>query len=379
MTLRMKQTALHGLHIQNGARMTEFAGWRMPLFFSGIREEHLAVRSACGVFDVSHMGEVEISGPGAETLCQRILTNDVSALGDGADGAGGAAKAQYSLLCNKAGGILDDLIVYRRGPELFTLCVNAANTERDFEWISSLSRGFDVEVRDASREYSLVAVQGPGSEKALRRALQTGEDGTLPPRFSFLRLADGGWVARTGYTGEDGFEVFLPTGETSGSGRAADLWRGLVSGGDVTMCGLGCRDTLRLEMGYPLYGNEINENVNPFEAGLGRYVKMDKGDFCGRDALGGILKSGARRTLCGIEMVEPGVPRGSYKVFCGGAEAGTVTSGTVSPSLGRPVGLAMIDAAALETARRDGVEILIRNRRRKAAVAGTPFYRRNTV
>ncbi len=356
----MNRTALYKHHIENGAQMTEFAGWLMPLFYSGIRDEHLAVRSGCGIFDASHMGEIEITGSGAQSLCQRLVTNDTARMGDG--------RVQYNLLCNEAGGILDDLMVYKFSPRRFVLCVNASNTKRNFEWAVSKSRGIDdVEVRDISGEVSLVAVQGPKSEDAARQVL--GADFPLPAKFSFanFELGGAGFVSRTGYTGEDGFEFFIPRDSASG------LWLKLSSREGVAMCGLGCRDTLRLEMGYTLYGNEIGEGVNPFEAGLGRYVKMDKGDFCGRDALAEVLKSGARRSLCGIEMVEPGIARSSYKVFCRGAEAGVVTSGTMSPSLGKAVGLAMMDCSVLETARAEGVEVRIRNSMRKAVITDLPF------
>ncbi|MGI9559098.1 MAG: glycine cleavage system aminomethyltransferase GcvT [Thermodesulfobacteriota bacterium] len=358
----MKHTSLYRKHIENGAKMTEFAGWDMPLFYEGIREEHRAARSSCGVFDASHMGEIEITGIGAQELCQRLVTNDVSRIDGG--------RVQYNLLCNEEGGILDDLMVYKFSEERFVLCVNASNTERDFEWIAERAKGFGAEARDISDSVALVSVQGPDSPSAVRAALsETGADVELPGRFSFT-LLDGGteaFISRTGYTGEDGFEIFLP------QKNAPALWDALVSSG-AAVCGLGCRDTLRLEMGYTLYGNEISEEINPFEANLGGYVKMDKGDFCGRSALEKVVSEGAKRSLCGITMAEPGIPRSLYKVFCGGDEAGFVTSGTMSPSLEKPVGLVMINSAAVETARRDGVEIQIRKNRKKAEITDPPFY-----
>lgn len=360
----MNRTALYNCHIQTGAQMTEFAGWQMPLFYSGIREEHLAVRSSCGIFDASHMGEIEITGPQAGSLCQWLVTGDVARMDNG--------RVRYSLLCNEAGGILDDLMIYRFSAERFLFCVNASNTKRDFEWMVSNSRNFDAEVRDLSARFSLVSIQGPDSEDVMRHAADPGAE--LPGRFSFLNRGDG-FISRTGYTGEDGFEFFVPWDDAPG------LWLKIFSSRNprpgTAACGLGCRDTLRLEMGYALYGNEIGEDINPFEASLGRYVNMEKGDFCGRKSLETVLENGVRRILCGIEMVEPGIPRSSYKVFCANAEAGFITSGTMSPSLGRPVGLAMIDVPALETARRDGVEIQIRNKRRKAVIADFPFHKRN--
>ncbi len=359
------RTALHNKHIENGAKMTEFAGWQMPLFYSGITDEHRAVRSKCGVFDASHMGEIEISGPDAQSLCQWLVTNDITAMAE--------MSVQYNLLCNEAGGILDDLMVYRFSPERFIFCVNASNTKRDFEWVVSQSERFDAEVSDISGALSLVSVQGPKSEEAARFAL--GASVELPERFRFTAFERGAeaFVSRTGYTGEEGFEIFVPWE------RAADIWDSLVSdsGFEVAMCGLGCRDTLRLEMGYSLYGNEISEDTNPFEANLGKYVKMNGEDFCGKSALEKIFESGTRRSLCGLEMIEPGIPRGSYKLFCENRKAGFVTSGTMSPSLGKSVGLAMIDSLSLPAALREGVDVQIRKNRIKAVITAPPFYKRS--
>ncbi|WP_462137497.1 glycine cleavage system aminomethyltransferase GcvT [Candidatus Mycalebacterium sp.] len=359
----MNSTALHTNHTESGATMVEFAGWQMPLFYSSIIDEHRAVRSECGVFDASHMGEIEITGPDAQALCQRLVTNDIARMGE--------MRAQYNLFCNEDGGILDDLMVYRFSPERFILCVNASNTQSDFEWIAAHARGFSTEVNDISARVALVSVQGPKSVEVVSRVLGSGVE--IPARFSFTVYGQtDSFVSRTGYTGEDGFEIFLPPQ------NAPELWSDIISDAGVTMCGLGCRDTLRLEMGYSLYGNEISQSVTPFEANLGKYVKMDKGDFCGRESLEQALSDGARRALCGLEMVEPGIPRHSYKVFCGNTEVGEVTSGTMSPSLEKPIGLALIDCSVLRTARRSGVEIQIRNARKKAVLTNPPFYRKNT-
>ncbi len=359
----MNRTALHKNHTESGAKMVEFAGWQMPLFYSSIIDEHRAVRSGCGIFDASHMGEIEITGPDAQALCQRLVTNNIEQMGE--------LSAQYNLLCNEDGGILDDLMVYRFSPERFVLCVNASNTQSDFEWIAAQTSGFSAEVNNISARVALVSVQGPKSAEIVSRVL--GSEVEMPARFSFTVFGPtDSFVSRTGYTGEDGFEIFLPPQD------APELWSHIISDGGAAMCGLGCRDTLRLEMGYSLYGNEISQSVTPFEANLGRYVKMDKGDFCGRESLEKALADGARYALCGIEMVEPGIPRHSYKVFCEDTEAGEVTSGTMSPSLEKPIGLALIDCSALQTARRSGVEIQIRNARKKAVLTDPPFYRKNT-
>ncbi|MCY3973192.1 MAG: glycine cleavage system aminomethyltransferase GcvT [Candidatus Dadabacteria bacterium] len=353
----MSRTALYETHIENGAKMTGFSGWSMPVSYSGIREEHRAVRSGCGIFDAGHMGEIEITGPGAEMFCQWLVTNDVTRMAD--------MSAQYNLLCNEEGGILDDLMVYRFSGSRFILCVNASNTERNLEWISSHAGAFDAGVRDLSREFSLIAVQGPDSAKVAAGAL--GGDARLPGRFCVAGFQRGGeaFISGTGYTGEDGFEIFVPWDS------APELWAALCDG--ATMCGLGCRDTLRLEMGYTLYGNEIDESTNPFEANLGRYVKMEKGDFCGRDALGRVLEAGPGRALCGFVMDEPGIARSGCRVFCEETEAGKVTSGTMSPSLNAALGLAMMDSGAVARARSAGIRVEIRNHRKKAAITDPPF------
>jgi aminomethyltransferase len=344
--------------------MIDFAGWKLPLQFEGIRQEHMAVRTACGLFDVSHMGEIEITGPQAEALCQRLNTNDMAGLRDG--------RARYGLFCYPDGGAVDDLITYRFSGEHFFVCVNASNTEKVYRWIGDNCEGFDVEITDVSSAYAQIAVQGPCSVSVMEKAL--GEESVRDfPRFSFRILEDdaaGVIVARTGYTGEDGFELFVPSGDAVG------VWEKLFEGGSefgIAPCGLGARDTLRIEAGYPLYGNELDEKKTPVEAGLNRYVKMDKGDFFGRDVLLEQVESGTARETIGFKMLERGVPRHGYGVMKNGEKIGEVTSGTMSPVLG--IGLGIASVASGEVKCGDEIGIEIRGDVRKAASSEFPLHK----
>ena len=360
----MTHTPLYETHKSFGARMIDFAGWRLPLQFDGIRQEHMAVRNACGLFDVSHMGEIEVSGPQAEALCQKLNTNDMAKLRDG--------RARYGFFCYPDGGAVDDLITYRFSAEHFLICVNASNTEKIYRWIGDNSEGLDVEITDVSSAYAQVAVQGPHSVSVMEKAL--GEESVRnSPRFSFRILegeAAGVIAARTGYTGEDGFELFVPSGD------AVWIWERLCESGSefgIALCGLGARDTLRIEAGYPLYGNELNEKKTPVEAGLGRYVKMDKGDFIGRDALLEQVEGGTARETIGFKMLERGVPRHGYKVVKNGKRIGEVTSGTMSPVLDVGVGIALVASGEVEYGDEIGIEI--RGRARKAASSEFPLHK----
>lgn len=360
----MIHTPLYETHKSFGARMIDFAGWKLPLQFDGIRQEHMAVRSACGLFDVSHMGEIEIRGPQAEALCQKLNTNDMAKLRDG--------RARYGLFCYPDGGAVDDLITYRFSADHFLVCVNASNTEKVYRWIGDNCGGLDVEVTDASAAYAQVAVQGPRSVSVMEKAL--GEESVRDfPRFSFRILAGeaaGVIAARTGYTGEDGFELFVPAGDAVG------VWERLCesgSGFEPALCGLGARDTLRIEAGYPLYGNELDEKTTPVEAGLGRYVKMDKGDFIGRDALLRQVEKGAARETIGFKMLERGIPRHGYGVVKNGKRIGEVTSGTMSPVLDAGVGIASVATGEVE--RGDEIGIEIRGQVRKAVSSEFPLHK----
>ena len=360
----MTYTPLYETHKSFGAKMIDFAGWKLPLQFEGIRREHMAVRTACGLFDVSHMGEIEITGTQAEALCQKLNTNDMAGLRDG--------RARYGLFCYPDGGAIDDLITYRFSAEHFLVCVNASNTEKVYRWIGDNCEGFDVEITDASSAYAQIAVQGPRSVSVMEKAL--GEESVQDfPRFSFRILegdAAGVIAARTGYTGEDGFELFVPAGDAVG------IWEKLFESGSefgIALCGLGARDTLRMEAGYPLYGNELDEKTTPVEAGLNRYVKMDKGDFIGRDVLLEQVESGAARESIGFKMLDRGVPRHGYGVVKNGKKIGEVTSGTMSPVLGIGVGIASVASGEVKCGDEIGIEI--RGDVRKAVSSEFPLHK----
>ncbi len=352
------------IHLQLGARIVEFAGWEMPVQYEGQREEHLAVRRAAGLFDVSHMGEIAIGGKEAALFCQRITTNDINGVKD--------FQAQYTLLCNHRGGVVDDVILYKLSDENYLFCVNASNTAKDYEWITGANENYDIEIEDESSKYSQIALQGPRSEEILSGCLSS--DMSPLKRFCLLLFTWNGMemlIARTGYTGEDGFEIFLPWD------RGPELWNGLTESGQahgVKPCGLGARDTLRVEMGYSLYGHEINDDINPFEAGLGRYVKMDSGDFIGRDALSKVLAGGVKRRIYGFEMIDRGIPREGYGVFKNGARIGSVTSGTLSPSLEKSIGMGYLTS---DVAPGDRIQIEIRSTFREAQVVNIPFYKKD--
>jgi aminomethyltransferase len=362
----MQQTELHGRHERLGAKFIEFAGWEMPVEYSGSRKETISVRTSAGLFDVSHMGEIEINGRDSASFCQWITTNDIGKLRD--------FQAQYTMLCNHEGGVIDDVIVYKYSDEYFLICVNAVNTAKDFEWIGSVQGEFKVEVLNKSFEYSQLALQGPQSENIICDAF--GSNFSDLRRFHFLQLK---WndidlmIARTGYTGEDGFEMFIPWG------NATEVWEAILdrsSEYNILPSGLSARDILRIEMAYPLYGHEINEDINPIESGLGRYVRIDKGDFIGKRALVRVLEIGPKKKLIGFEMIDRGIPRQGYPVLMGEVQLGTVTSGTLSPTLDKSIGLALLnnDAAVGED-----LDIEIRGTRRKSRIVSTPFYKKKPL
>jgi aminomethyltransferase len=361
-----RRTPLYDEHVAAGARMVEFAGWAMPVQYRSILEEHQAVRRSAGLFDVSHMGEVEITGPGAEALCARLFTNDARVLVPG--------RAQYSMIPNEHGGVVDDIIVYRLAAERFLVCVNASNAAKDLAWI--LARPLDgATVVDRSDETALIAVQGPAAV-ALVETISPGIASL--PRFGCEERRAAGIdvvAARTGYTGEDGVELFCP------AHAAVDLWRALAGAdGGATPCGLGARDTLRIEAALPLYGHELGEDISPYEAGLGWAVKLNRDDMVGRDALDRARANPPRR-LVGL-LVDGGIAREGAPVFPHGAAepAGIVTSGTHSPTLGRAVAMALVARPAapplppgVQTAATADFEVEIRGKRRAASVTRLPF------
>jgi aminomethyltransferase len=358
-----RRTPLYDAHRELEARIVEFAGWDMPVSYSGASEEHAAVRSRCGLFDVSHMGEIELQGPGAAELCQRLTVNDAGRLEDG----GG----QYSVLCNEHGGVIDDLVVFRLAAERWLLVVNAANTQRDLAWIAEHA-GADVVVDDRSADTALLALQGPDSERALRTL--TGTDLVSMRPFAARHGAVAGvpgLVSRTGYTGEDGFEVLVP------AESARVVWDAVLAavrrcGG--LPCGLAARDTLRLEAGLPLCGTDMDEETTPLEAGIGWVVKLGKASFVGREALARQAERGVARQLVGLALDQPGIPRHGHPVWHGEARVGVVTSGTKSPTLGTFIGMAYVDAAC--ASRGTVLSVEVRGRRLPAHVVDRPFYRR---
>ncbi|MEW6269355.1 MAG: glycine cleavage system aminomethyltransferase GcvT [Thermodesulfobacteriota bacterium] len=361
----MRRTPLHEQHRAAGARFTEFGGWEMPVQYMGILAEHALVRSSAGLFDVSHMGEIEVRGPKALDLCQRVATNDASRLAVG--------EAQYTLWCDESGGTIDDTILYRTGDERFMFCVNAGNAEICRDWMVEQQRHVPgALVVDMSADLALLALQGPRASEVLRRA---GADAGLLalPRFGCTQATVAGvrvFGARTGYTGEDGFELFTP--QTS----AVSLWQALlgVASDDLPVgpIGLGARDTLRLEAALPLYGHELARDVSPLEAGLGWAVKLDKAQFIGRDALVEQKRRGVARQLVGLELRGAGIARADYPVLASGTHVGRCTSGTKSPTLGKAIALAFVARESLDAA----LSVEIRGRAVAAERVRLPFYRR---
>jgi aminomethyltransferase len=361
----LRKTPLNPVHRELGAKMVAFGGWEMPVEYSGLITEHMAVRTAAGLFDVSHMGELEVEGPGALAFLQRVTSNNVGKLADG--------QAQYSALPLPNGAPADDVIVYRRGAERFLLVVNAGNIEKDLRWLEEQSPA-QCTIKNRSDEYALIALQGPKSPQILQGL--TGVDLSALRYYHFAEGEVAGhpvMIARTGYTGEDGFELFV------GPDRAADLWRKLLEAGKdagLIPAGLGARDTLRLEAKMCLYGNDMDETTTLVEAGLGWIVSLDegKGDFVGRGVLEAQKKEGAARKLVGFEMVDRGIARHGYPVFVGDEASGSVTSGSYAPFLQKNIGLCYLPAprAAVGTP----FHVDIRGRRVAARVVATPFYKR---
>jgi aminomethyltransferase len=358
-------TPLVETHRSLGARLIEFGGWLMPVQYRGIIEEHRAVRERAGLFDLSHMGELFVEGPEAGAALAAALVSDPPALAVG--------RAQYSMICAPDGGILDDLIVYRLAPERFLVVANAANAQVVSDELAERLRGFGAVLDDRSLATALCAVQGPESAAILQPLTKLDLAG-----LRYYAIADGSvagipaLVARTGYTGEDGFEVFVEWG------RAAELWVALLDAGakrGLIPCGLGARDTLRLEAGMPLYGNELDRDTNPFEAGLGRVVKLDKpADFVGRAALEKVARDGPAKRLVGLVVRGRGIARHGHPVFAADRRTGVVTSGTHSPTLNVPIAMAYVAPADGEPGTILDVEI--RQQRVAAEVVALPFYRR---
>jgi aminomethyltransferase len=363
MTIQLRTTPIHDRHVAAGGRMVEFAGWQMPVQYRGVIDEHRAVRTAAGLFDVSHMGEFRIVGSGAEAFVQGITPNDVSKLTPG--------RAHYNALLTPEGTFIDDLLVYRIADDEFLIVVNAANIEDDFAWVASHPRD-GVELENVSDRYALIALQGPKAVEILGPLSPAALDEIGYYRFlSGQVIGRSAIVSRTGYTGEDGFELYLDPQD------AGPVWDALTEAGEplgLQPAGLGARDTLRLEAGMALYGHEIDRETTPWEAGLDWIVKMEKGEFVGRAALEEARREGPKRRLVGFELAGRGIAREGHRLSIGGREVGTVTSGTFSPTFEKALGMAYVESDLAESGTE--VEIDVRGRAIPARVTAIPFYKR---
>jgi aminomethyltransferase len=374
----LKRTALFPAHQKLGAKLIDFGGWEMPVQYTGINDEHLAVRNAAGIFDISHMGEVTASGAGAEEFLNRVLTNDIHKLASG--------EGQYTLMCNECGGVIDDLYAYKLSDGVFFLIINASRIEPDVAWLKAQAAKFSGELNltDASHQYAAIAVQGPHVKEFIDTCVPGGSNCAMRAgRVTDLKKNQiGGFpfnhrdvlVSRTGYTGEDGFEI-------TGSDEAIrNVWNIILEIGapfGIKPCGLGARDTLRTEVCYPLYGHELNERTTPIEAGVGFFVSIDKGEFSGRSVLAGQKANGVKKKLVAFKMTDKcAPPRPHYPIWANGAKVGEVTSGTQSPSLGIGIGMGYVPTEFVKLDTK--IEIEIRGKRASAVVVQKPIYRRNS-
>lgn len=357
------KTPLYSIYKEFGAKIIGFAGWALPIQFEGIVQEHKNVREAAGLFDVSHMGEIEVQGEDATKYLDYLLTNNITSMKDG--------QVQYAILANEEGGIKDDVLVYRFSEHKYWLVVNAVNRKKDYQWMKKYSEEYNVEVNDISDKLAQLALQGPKAFEILKSAA-----GDQVDKIRFFRFVESlkvngitCLVSRTGYTGEDGFELYLNPKE------AIKLWKTLLELGSIyglKPAGLGCRDTLRFEACLPLYGNELDETITPLEAGLDWVVKFDKPAFIGRQALAAQKERGIARKIVGFEMMELGIPRHGYKVYKNGIQIGYVTTGYFSPTLEKNIGIALISTKYSDF--NDTIDIIIRNKPVKARIVKTPFY-----
>ncbi|WP_153732938.1 glycine cleavage system aminomethyltransferase GcvT [Sporosarcina obsidiansis] len=365
MTNQLLRTPLFESYKEYGGKTIDFGGWELPVQFSSIKAEHEAVRTKAGLFDVSHMGEVLVSGNGALAYLQKLVTNDVSKLQVG--------QAQYTVMCNEQGGTIDDLLIYKLDEERYLLVVNASNIDKDVAWMQK-HQTEDVVIDNQSSDYALLALQGPAALTVLQKLTDEPLEDIKFFRFKEHVQVSGEdvLVSRTGYTGENGFEIYgTPQAITA-------LWPKILQAGEaegVVPAGLGARDTLRFEAGLPLYGQELSAIISPLEAGLGFVVKLNKeADFIGKEALKKQKEDGVQRKLVGLEMIDKGIPRTGYKVYVVDQEIGEVTTGTQSPTLKKNIGFALLSTDYTELGTE--VEVEIRSKRLKAKVIGTPFYKR---
>jgi aminomethyltransferase len=360
----LKRTPLYEEHLALGARIVEFSGFEMPVQYTSILDEHRAVRTQAGLFDVSHMGEFKVDGPEALAFLQHLVPNDVSRLA--------IHQALYTQLCLPNGGTIDDLIIYHLGENHYMLVVNAGNIDKDFAWVQEQAKNFDVQVANQSDTTALLALQGPEAQAILQPLTEVDLSSIRYYHFE-PGIVDGVncIISRTGYTGEDGFELYCAAVDV------VKLWKDLLAAGTdhgLLPAGLGARDTLRLEASYCLYDHELNEQTNPLEAGLGWTVKLNKGNFIGHDALAKVKEEGPKRKLIGIEMIERGVPRGGYVIYDNDRKLGTLTSGAPSPTLNKNIGMGYVDVADAVVGKT--VQIDIRGKRTAAQIVALPFYKR---
>ena len=364
----MRKTQIYEVH-KRTAKMTEFAGFEMPLWYKGITKEHLAVRNSVGVFDVSHMGRVIITGKDAVSFLNYVITNDVTTLTPN--------SALYSVMCNENGGIIDDFVVSRLEEEKFLLVPNATNREKDYNWLVKKAEGFKVKIEDVSDRVAMFAVQGPNAEKTLQKICTTDLSKIERFKCATAKLADVEvFLSRTGYTGEDGFEVYIWNAPLDKPNNALKVWNAVLEAGKpfgIEPCGLGARDTLRLEAGLCLYGNDIDENTTPLEAKLGFVVKFQKDNFIGKNTLLKQKEEGIKRKRVGLQMIEQGIPRQGFKIYNNkGENIGQVTSGTFSPLL--KCGIAMAYIQAEQAQEGNIINIEIRGKHAKAKIVSFPFY-----
>ena len=359
----MKRTPLYEVHCSLGGKMVDFGGWELPIQYTGIIEEHQQVRNAAGLFDVSHMGEITVKGTDAEKMIENLITNSILKAKE--------YQVVYSPMCYPDGGVVDDLLVYKFSNQDYLLVVNASNIDKDFSWIKQNMQGYDVDVQNVSDQYAQLALQGPKAEEILQKLV----DIQLKEEIKFFYfkpnvMIDGikAMVSRTGYTGEDGFEIYIK------ANNAATIWGKLLEAGKaegLIPVGLGARDTLRLEAALPLYGHELTKDISPIEAGLEKFVKLDKNEFIGKAALINQKDAGVCRKLVGFEMGGRGIARSNYGIQVQGNNIGFVTSGSFSPTLNKNIGLALVE---VDYSKEDiEIDIVIRNKLVRAKIIKTPF------
>ncbi len=357
-----KKTPLYEEHLNLKGKVVDFHGWALPIEYEGILQEHQAVRENAGLFDVSHMGEIRIKGKEAEAFVQHLMTNDIKALNKG--------QILYTFMCYPHGGVVDDLLVYKYDKEHYYLVVNASNIEKDFQWIKEQEKDFEVEILNESERVAEVALQGPKAEVILQKLTDT-----PLKEITFFTFQDGVkikgkdcLVSRTGYTGEDGFEVYMKPED------AREIWREILRAGEeegIKPTGLGSRDTLRFEAGLPLYGNELSQDITPLEAGFGFFVKFTEEDYIGKAALQKQKEEGLQRKIVGFELMKKGIPREGYEVYKEGEKIGVVTTGYLSPTLGKSIGLALVDVAHSKMG--STIHIKVRKREIEATIISKRF------